>query len=86
MTLHYDYTAAKDYCENVCGLVWMPQLLAEADAEANNLGMTQQQVDAMMRHHMWQVKLLFTPENYNWIARIILAFYFLTGWKPKVKK
>lgn len=73
----YDYTLAKAYCEGI-GLYWLgDDFVAAADAEAHQLGFTQEQFDAAMRHHLWQVKWLFTPTNYNWKNRVILALHFL---------
>jgi hypothetical protein len=81
--MNYDYSAAKAYCEKI-GLVWLgDQFISEADKDAYNAGFTQEQVDVAMRHHLWQVKFLFTPKSYGYLSRIKLAFYFLTGWKPK---
>ena len=84
---HYDYSDAKQYCQQI-GLVWLgddfPALIhMDADAEAN--GMTQAQVDIGMRHHLSQVAYLFNPKSYRWPARLGIALYFLTGWKPKLK-
>lgn len=83
--LHYDYSESKKACAQF-GLVWLGddyRPLLEADAAAALFGMTQAQVDVGMRHHLWQVKVLFTPTNYPWLSRLAIAFYFLTGWKPK---
>lgn len=81
--MHYDYSAAKNYCEQI-GLVWLgDQFVSDADESAYKSGFTQEQVDVAMVHHLWQVRFLFTPQNYTYLSRIKLAFYFLTGWKPK---
>lgn len=79
MALNYDYTASKAYCEQI-GLYWMgEQFLLAPDADAKALNFTQEQVDAAMRHHLWQIKYLFTPKNYGLAGRIKLALFFLTG-------
>lgn len=84
--LYYDYIASKAYCESI-GLQWLgDDFVRSADAEAHEYLFTQEQVDVAMRHHLWQVLWLFTPSNYNWFSRVLLVFYFLTGWKPKIKK
>lgn len=81
MTLNYDYTKSKDYCEYL-GLYWLgDDFVRAADSAAKSLEFTQDQVDMAMKHHLWQVKWLFTPQNYSWWQRIILALYFLFGWK-----
>lgn len=81
--LNYDYSASKQYCKNI-GLVWLgDDFVREADTEAFQLNFTQEQVNAAMKHHLWQVKWLFDPTHYSYFQRILLAFYFLTGRKPK---
>lgn len=85
MTLSYDYSTSKAYCEQI-GLVWLGDDyagLVNADAAARSLEMTQEQVDMMMRHHLWQVQQLFEPKNYKFLARVGIALYFLTGKKLK---
>lgn len=83
----YDYSASRRAAQEF-GLVWFGDEYAQrqigATAEAN--GFTQQQVDVAMRLHLWQVKQLFLPSNYRWAQRILMALYFITGWRPNVKK
>jgi hypothetical protein len=87
MNLNYDYVASKKYCD-IIGLQWLgddfPALIA-MDSEAKCLGFTQEQVDAGMRHHLWQVKNLFNPSNYTLKGRIMIAFHFLFGREPNNK-
>lgn len=83
--LNYDYAPSRMYAESI-GLVWLgDDFVKDADAEAYALFFTQDQVNAAMRHHLWQVKWLFTPSTHSCFSRIMLALYFLTGWKPKAK-
>lgn len=83
--LCYDYTAAKEFCKQI-GLVWIgDSFVAGADHDAAKLDFTQAQVDSAMRHHLWQVKFLFSPKNYPITARIRLAFWFLFGSEPRVR-
>lgn len=82
-SLAYDYASSKAYCEHI-GLVWFGDDypgLAAADDQAKMLGLTQHQVNVLMRHHLWQTKILLTPKNYKFLQRIFIAVYFLTGWK-----
>lgn len=81
--LNYKYTASKLYCEQI-GLFWFGDDYAgliAADKEAKALGLTQDQVDGLMRQHLWQVRQLFEPKNYSLLQRLGFAFYFLTGIK-----
>ena len=79
MSLNYDYAASKQFCEQI-GLHWLgDDFVRNADADAHRLAYTQEQVDAGMRHHLWQVKWLFTPKNYTLLQRAAMAFMFLTG-------
>lgn len=81
--LNYDYTASKQFCEQI-GLVWLgDDFVRNADSDAYLLCFTQQQVEAAMEHHLVQVKWLFTPQNYNWKQRIAIALFFLFGWRKK---
>lgn len=85
MALNYDYAASKAYCEQI-GLHWLGEDywgLIQMDGEAHRLNFSQEQVDAGMRQHLWQVKILFTPKSYKFLQRFMITFYFLTGWKPK---
>lgn len=83
LLFHYDYTAARDYCERTCGLVWMPELLVAPDAEAFKMGLTQAQVDVLLRLHLWNVRYLFDTKSYTFAQRCLMALYFLVGWRPK---
>lgn len=77
--MNYDYTNSKIFCESI-GLSWLgDDFVREADAEAHSLGFTQMQVEAAMRHHLWQVKWLFTPKNFKWRYRIAISLFFLFG-------
>ncbi len=77
--LHYDYTASRAYCEEI-GLLWLGEdFVRNADADAYKFAFTQEQVDVAMKHHLWQVRYLFTPQSYPALSRIKLAFYFLFG-------
>lgn len=83
--LNYDYTDARTYCSSI-GLVWFGDDyagLVDADQKASGLNLTQDQVNLLMRLHLWQVRQLLTPKNYKFLQRAMIAFYFLTGWKPK---
>ncbi len=79
--LHYSYEASKSFCEQI-GLFWLgDDFVKQADAEAFLLKFTQAQVDAAMKHHLWQVKFLFDPKTYDWKHRFLLAAHFLFGGK-----
>ena len=83
--LYFDYTASKKYCKSI-GLEWLgDDWVRAADEEAHLLKFSQKQVDAAMRHHLSQIKYLFTPKAYKYSQRIMLAFWFLTGWQPAKK-
>lgn len=85
MTLHYDYSASKAYCEQI-GLEWLGDeygALIDADTYVFGIGLNQEQINELMRKHLWQTKTLFTPKNYKYRHRLMIALYFLTGWKPK---
>ena len=75
----YDLSPSREYCERI-GLVWLgDDYLAPAMKEAFELGFTQAKFDAAMRHSMDHVKRLFTPSNYTWRQRLMLAAHFLFG-------
>lgn len=77
--MNYNYQASKDYCKKI-GLVWLgDDFVKEADADAQDSGFTQAQVDLAMRHHLWQIKFLFNPKTYGLKQRVLLALHFLFG-------
>lgn len=81
--MFFNYAASRQFCHEI-GLQWLgDDFVVAADQDAWLHGFTQAQVDVAMRHHLWQVKFLFTPSSYLWWQRIFMAFYFITGWKPK---
>lgn len=83
--LNYDYASSKAYCEQI-GLVWFGDNYAgliDADNKAKELGLTQDQVNELMRLHLWQTKTILTPKNYKFLQRLAISFYFLTGRKLK---
>lgn len=81
--LHFDYTASQHICEQL-GLVWLgDEWVKDADNEAWVLGFDQTQMDAAMKHTLIHVKRLFTPSIYTYWQRILIALYFLTGWRPR---
>lgn len=81
--LHFDYATSKAFCIGL-GLIWLgDEWVRNADEDAWVEGFTQQQVDVAMRHHLVQVKVLFNAHSYRWRQRVVLALYFLTGWRPK---
>lgn len=82
-SLYYDYTASRQFCQEI-GLIWLgDNFVAAADKDAWSNIFTQPQVDIAMRHHLWQIKILFTPKNYSWRGRLLMALFFILGWKPK---
>ena len=82
-SLKYDYAKSKAYCEHI-GLRWLgDDFVRDADAAAWEHNFTQEQVDIAMMHHLAQVLWLFTPKIYTWPQRLVIALFFLTGWKPK---
>lgn len=77
--MNYDYVESKAFCKSI-GLVWLgDDFVRAADEEAFKLNFTQDQIDAAMRHHFWQVKFLFDPKSYKWYKRPLLAWHFLFG-------
>lgn len=76
--LHYDYTASKAYAVSI-GMVWLPGWVPNADQHFFDAGLTQSQVDAVMRLYAWNVKHLFTPSSYPWRSRVAMAFRWLIG-------
>lgn len=84
--LNYSYDRAKAYGE-LLGLKWMgDDFVRAADEEAKTLNFTQEQVDAAMKHHLWQVRYLFNPANLTLKQRIAAAAFFLFGKLPEIKQ
>lgn len=78
--LHYDYTKAKAFCAE-CGLIWAEDWVPTADVEFQKAGLTQDQVDAMMRNYIWRMKYVFSPSTYSWKQRLGLALHFIVNLK-----
>ena len=78
--MNFDWRPSMSYARSL-GLIWVDfdSALVNADKEAHELGFRQDQFDAAMRHHLWQVKRLFTPQTYSWRTRLLLALHFLFG-------
>lgn len=82
-SLYYDYISTRQFCQEI-GLIWLGDKFVEgSDKDAWLHAFSQEQVDIAMRHHLWQVESLFSPGRYCWKNRLLMAFYFITGWKPK---
>lgn len=84
MALNYNYDDAKAYCQSI-GLHWLGDDyggLIDSDHVAKSQGLTQEQVNALMRCHLWQTKTVLTPKNYKFLQCIKIALYFIVGWKP----
>lgn len=80
--LHFSYAESKDFCEKL-GLKWLgDEWVRNADDEAWLEGFSQKQVDVAMKHHLIQIKCLFSPNLYRWRDRALMAFYFISGWAP----
>lgn len=83
MSLNYDYTVSKIFCQQT-GLTWLgDDFVRAADMDAKLYNFTQDQVDIAMKNHLWQVKFLFDPKSYGFLGRIKLALHFLFNLKIK---
>ena len=81
MALHYNYTQSKAYAEHI-GVAWLGddyEGLIHADNDAFSVGMDQDQVNVVMRHMLWHVKWLLTPDHYSPEERQKLAAHFAGG-------
>lgn len=76
--MNYDYTASEAYCKQI-GLQWLPERVQYVDDMAKNYGFTQEQLDAAMRCHLWEVRLLFDPRSYTFLQRCLIALHYLFG-------
>lgn len=77
--MNYDYAAIKKYCTDL-GLYLHDGMIKEFDYKANLNGLTQEQVEFVLKEHLSQIKMAFTPSIYPFKQRLLLAFYFLTGY------
>lgn len=75
---YYDYSDAIQFCREQ-GLQWAERWVEQADAAFHEAGLTQDQVNRMMRLYIVNVKQLFNPKAYTLCGRIGLAFWFLFG-------
>jgi hypothetical protein len=81
--VHYDYTEARRYCEQL-GLTWFgDDYLVNVDTDAYKHGFRQDQVDVAMRHALWHIRNLFDAKSYPFRTRCKLALHFLLGRSPR---
>ena len=76
MPILYNYDDARAFCKDQ-GLTFQEDWLPEIDKAFYSMGLTQEQVDRLMREYIWRVKFLFTPRNYTLGQRFCLAYHFL---------
>ena len=75
---HYRYDDARQYCKGR-GMAFREELIDEPDEMFKAAGLTQTQVDMVMREHINAMKRLFNPKTYSWKDRLALAARFLFG-------
>ena len=51
--------------------------LEDAKKHAARLELTQKQFEEMVKLHAWNVSVLFTPRQYKYWQRVMIAIYFL---------
>lgn len=74
----YDYQPSRDYAEQV-ELVFMEEWVPEIDRTFDEMGLSQDEVNQLMREYIWRIKHLFTPSNYTFKQRVLIALFFLRG-------
>lgn len=72
----YDYTSAKEACE-LAGLKMDYRMLEVADREFSAAHLTQKQVDTVMNLHIHLQVWQWTPKNYSYLSRILIALHWL---------
>ncbi len=75
-TKTFYYEVLRRECEEA-GLVWDEELMRIANFTFHEAGLSQKQVDAVVRLNFVNVKKLFTPQRYQWKARLFVALMFL---------
>lgn len=79
----YDHTAGKAYVEMLGGMKWDEEFANRADGIAHAHGLSQDAWDELVREYAWKMKWIFTPKNYTWTGRFMLAMYFLNPFSKK---
>lgn len=74
--MNYSHDAGMAYAKQL-GMEWDAPFAARADAVAHEHGITQEQFDVMVREYSWKMRQTFTPANYPWHARLLLALHFV---------
>lgn len=80
--MNYDYTIARETAADF-GLTVDESSLDQFDAMATAHEFTQTAVDAVLDLHLIQMHRHWTPSNWRWWQRIMIAVYFLTGGIPR---
>ena len=76
--LHYDYAPCMAYSVNL-GMAWRPQDVPEIDMTFAEIGLTQEQFEAVLNLHAWRLKYFLSPKNYKAKQRLRMAAHFLFG-------
>ena len=75
----YNYAKTEDLCKTLKLFVDWPAI-EHTDGIFKQIGLTQDQVDAVMREHIIMVRFrLLNPDTYTLRNRILLGLFFLFG-------
>lgn len=74
--MNYDHSKGKAFVAAI-DMHWDEAFASRVDRVAHENGITQEQFDVMVREYAWQVKVMFTPKQYDWRSRILIALHFL---------
>lgn len=72
----FNHEHARDYCKSK-GLIYDERQAAKADQALSEANLTQPQFDAALGAHIDAVAHLFTPSNYSFKQRFLIAVFFL---------
>jgi hypothetical protein len=80
--MNYDWRNPKRYC-GLLGLKWLgDEYVEQFDNVAEDVGLSQRQLEKVVWHALSHVRYLFSPQNYRYRQRIAMAMWFLFGrWK-----
>lgn len=80
--MNFNYLPILEYAKKL-GLDLDSSVINEFDVKAKLNGLTQSQVEFVLKSHLDHFKKAFTPTLYNIKQRIFIALFFLTGYAKK---
>lgn len=74
---NYNHSNARQYVENMDGMIWDEPFANHIDDVIYTHGISQEGFDELVREYAHRVQTMFNPNSYPWWVRICIAAKFL---------